>query len=71
MKTALRLLVNAARGDVQWQGIGLKGENEKVFMICSTGGTIFMFGKKYLTDEQQQELRRLSGLASVNTSIRS
>ena len=46
---------------VQWPGVTLKGENEKVFMICSAG-TIFMFGKKYLTDQQQQELRRLAGL---------
>lgn len=49
---------------VQWSGVRLKGENEKVFVFCSTGGTIFMFGKKYLTDEQQQELRRLAGFVS-------
>ena len=46
---------------VQWPGVELKGENEKVLMICS-GGTVFMFGKKYLTGQQQDELRRLAGL---------
>src|SRR5579864_8587870 len=30
----------------------LKGENKRVFMF-SAKGTIFIFGKKYLTDEQQ------------------
>jgi len=46
---------------VQWPGVQLRGESERVFMICSAG-TIFMFGKKYLTDPQQQELRKLSGV---------
>jgi hypothetical protein len=48
---------------VQWTGVRLKAEDERVFMICSTG-TIFMFGRKYLTNEQQQEFRRLAGLVS-------
>jgi hypothetical protein len=30
-------------------------------MLCSRG-TIFMFGKRYLTDEQQLEIHRLAGL---------
>ena len=46
---------------VQWPGVRLKGENEQVFMLYSSG-TIFMFGKKYLSSEQQQYLRKLSGL---------
>ena len=46
---------------VQWPGVRLKGENDKVIILCSAG-TVFMFGKKYLTDQQQQELRRLAGL---------
>jgi hypothetical protein len=46
---------------VRWPGVRLKGENERVFMLYSQG-TIFMFGKTYLNNEQQQELRRLSGL---------
>lgn len=46
---------------VRWSGVRFKGESETLFMICSAG-TIFMFGKKYLTDQQQQELRRLAGL---------
>ena len=28
----------------------------------AAAGTVFMFGKKYLTDPQLQELRRLAGL---------
>ncbi|HTT21877.1 MAG TPA: hypothetical protein VMG82_23310 [Candidatus Sulfotelmatobacter sp.] len=48
---------------VRWPGVRWKGENGTVFLIC-TSGTIFMFGKKYLSDQQQQELRRLSGLVS-------
>jgi hypothetical protein len=47
---------------VRWPGVRLKGEDEQAFMFCSLG-TIFMFGKKYLNDEQQRELRRLSGLS--------
>lgn len=47
---------------VEWPGVRCKGENDKVFVLCSAG-TVFMFGKKYLSDPQQQELRRLSGLA--------
>ncbi|MBZ5643252.1 MAG: hypothetical protein LAO19_10860 [Acidobacteriia bacterium] len=46
---------------VQWPGVRVKAENEKVFMLCSQG-TIFMIGKRFLTDEQQHEFRRLSGL---------
>jgi hypothetical protein len=48
---------------VRWPGVRMKGENERVFMLYSQG-TIFMFGKKYLNSEQEQELRRLSGLTS-------
>ena len=43
---------------VRWPAVRLKGENNEVFMLA-TGGTIFIFGKKYLTSEQQGELRSL------------
>jgi hypothetical protein len=46
---------------VRWPGVRLKGENERVIIFCAAN-TIFIFGKKYLNSEQQQELRRLSGL---------
>jgi|SRR5579864_1376654 len=46
---------------VPWRGVRLKAEDERVFMIYSFG-TMFIFGKKYLTDEQQQELRKFLGL---------
>lgn len=46
---------------VRWRGVRVKGENELVFMLCSNQ-TIFMFGKKYLSSDQQEQLRKLSGL---------
>jgi hypothetical protein len=46
---------------VKWQGVRWNGENERVFMLYSQG-TVFIFGKQYLTTEQQTELRSLSGL---------
>jgi hypothetical protein len=46
---------------VRWSGVCVKGENEQVFMLYSHG-TMFMFGKKFLSSEQKEELRRLSGL---------
>lgn len=52
---------------VQWPGVRVKGENELVFML-SSNNTIFMFGKKYLSRDQEQELRRLSGLVSPSNA---
>ena len=46
---------------VRWPGVRVKGENERVFMLYSHG-TMFMFGKKFLSSEQQDELRRLLGV---------
>ena len=46
---------------VQWPGVSVKGENERVF-VFSSYGTLFIFGKEYLSSEQQRELRRVSGL---------
>src|SRR5579863_977601 len=45
----------------QWPSVKVEGENERVFILYSQG-SVFVFGKQYLSDEQQQELRRLSGL---------
>jgi hypothetical protein len=47
---------------VLWAEARLKGEDKCVFMF-SGKGTIFIFGKKYLTDEQQKEIRRLAALS--------
>jgi hypothetical protein len=52
---------------VRWPGVRFKAEDEKVFMLYSQG-TIFMFGKKFLSSEQQEELRRLSGLMSPSNA---
>lgn len=47
----------------QWSDIPIKGEDARVFMLYSQGlGTIFIFGKKYLTEAQQSEIRALAGL---------
>jgi len=46
---------------VKWPGAYPKGENGSVFAFFSAG-TAFIFGKKYLDNEQQLELRRLSKL---------
>jgi hypothetical protein len=45
---------------LQWPAVVVKGENEEVIVFYGTG-TIFMFGKRYLTHDQLEELRRLSG----------
>ena len=46
---------------VRWAGVRLKGENKSVFILF-TDSVIFMFGKKYLNNEQQSELRKFAGL---------
>ncbi len=46
---------------VQWPAVTMRSEDVKVFLLCSYG-SMFIFGKRYLTGEQQQELRVLSGL---------
>jgi predicted HD phosphohydrolase len=48
---------------VQWQSVQIKSEDENVFLLCSYG-SMFIFGKRYLSDEQQHELRAFSGLKS-------
>jgi hypothetical protein len=45
---------------VPWAEAQLKGEDNRVFAF-SGKNTIFIFGKQYLTDEQQKEIRRLAG----------
>lgn len=42
---------------VAWSEVHLKGENKRVFMFYAKGN-LFIFGKKYLTDEQQRDIRR-------------
>jgi hypothetical protein len=46
---------------VRWAGVSRKGEDENVFIIFASN-TIFIFGKKYLTLEQQDQLRILAAL---------
>jgi hypothetical protein len=44
--------------EVRWPAVRLKGEDDRIFLLRS-GHTLFVFGKKYLDSDQQQELRRL------------
>jgi len=45
-----------------WADISSRGEDKQLFMFYSRG-TLFIFAKRYLTSEQQQELRSLTGLS--------
>jgi YcxB-like protein len=42
---------------VAWSEVHSKAESKQVFIFYAKG-TIFIFGKKYLTDEQQRDIRR-------------
>ena len=46
---------------VPWTESRFRGEDERVFMF-SGKGTIFIFGKKHLTHEQQNEIRQLAAM---------
>ena len=46
---------------IQWPAVQFKAEGERVF-IFHAANAILIFGKKFLSGEQQEELRRLSGL---------
>ncbi|HKD80920.1 MAG TPA: YcxB family protein [Candidatus Angelobacter sp.] len=41
---------------VAWTEVSIKGENKRVFMFYAKGD-LFIFGKKYLTEEQQKDMR--------------
>jgi len=47
-----------------WTEVSPKGEDDHVFMLHSRG-TLFIFAKRYLAEEQQRTLRDLAGLPSV------
>lgn len=49
---------------IPWSGVSVKGENAQVFILYSDAAhTIFIFGKTYITSEQQAELRTLASLS--------
>jgi hypothetical protein len=52
---------DACTSRVLWTEVLLDGEDKHVFIFCAKG-TIFIFGKKYLTDEQQKTIRRFATL---------
>ena len=47
---------------VRWPAVTVKGEDKSVFTL-QVEGILFIFGKKYLTNEQQYELRRLAAIS--------
>ncbi|HWX39092.1 MAG TPA: YcxB family protein [Candidatus Sulfotelmatobacter sp.] len=53
---------NVCNWRVSWPGVLVKGEDDRAFVLYSEGGTLFMFSKKYLNQEQLHEIRKLSGL---------
>jgi hypothetical protein len=46
---------------VLWTEVLLKGEDHRVFMFFGKS-TVFIFGKMYLTDEQQKTIRQFAAL---------
>ena len=52
----------------RWEGIRLKGEDSQVFTFLS-GSVLFIFGKKYLNDEQEQEIKALGGLTCKRSEL--
>jgi hypothetical protein len=46
---------------VLWTEVLLKGENNRVFMF-NAKATIFIFGKQYLTDDQQKDIRQFAAM---------
>ncbi len=47
---------------VLWPDVRLKGEDSRVFMFTAKG-TVFMFGKKYLSAEQQKAIRQFATMS--------
>lgn len=47
---------------VPWSEARFRREDKRVFMF-SGKGTVFIFGKKYLTAEQQKEMRQLAAMS--------
>lgn len=47
---------------VAWEEVKRKAEDETVFML-NAKSTVFIFGKKFLSDVQQEELRQLAMMA--------
>lgn len=48
---------------VRWSGVTISGEDKSVFMFYGAN-TVFIFGKQFLTSEQQREMRSYLALAT-------
>jgi hypothetical protein len=53
---------------MRWTDIARKGEDNRVFMFCYSGGVLFIFGKRYIDEKQQESLRSLAGLSPCTAS---
>ena len=52
---------------VKWPALTLRGENDKLFLLYCYP-TVFIFGKRFLSNDQQGELRKLAGLRDPSVS---
>jgi hypothetical protein len=57
----LRVKSDLREWRVAWQGVTFKAQDELVIILYSAG-TIFIFARKYLDEQQQAELCQISGL---------
>jgi len=53
---------------VKWSAVEFKAEDDVVFALCAAN-SIFMFGKRFLTDGQQAELRTLMAGAGAAEKV--
>ena len=60
-ETGFRVAGEFLEWRAQWAGVKFKAENDKVFVFLA-GNTLFIFGKTFLTGDQQADLRTLSGI---------
>lgn len=61
-----KVVADLCSWQIPWRGVKLRGENDRVFVFYSAN-TLFIFGKRYLNESQQEEIRKLSGIGdSIN-----
>ena len=60
----LEVTGNHARWGVKWPGVTIKQEDKSAFAFYSDEtAVIYMFGKKYLSIEEQQQIRLFAGMS--------
>jgi YcxB-like protein len=61
-KKGFQVQGNGCSWQLLWSELQSKAEDESVFMLNGKG-TVFIFGKRYLSDEQQEELRKFASMS--------